>query len=130
MVRKIISVLVLVVLFVSVACSALAARPGIILMMAGSKVKASVSISDGKARANGVVTKLDSGYYAETTVGLQKQSGSNWIKVASGSGKMDASISATATKGITYRAYVTCRIYDSTDTCVDTISKASGSKTY
>ena len=122
--KKVTSVIILVVLLVSFVTSVFAS-PMMFFSVAENKIGATISISNGKVKAEGTVIKTAPGNSTDLTVKLQKKSGKGWTDVSTGTGSTYASVSETAVKGETYRAYVTCTINDK-----DTITKTSGSKTY
>lgn len=89
-----------------------------------------LSFSNGRAQAVGSTASVPKGYTVDVAVTLQKKSGDTWLNVATGSGKTEASVSANAIRGVTYRAYVTCSVYDSEGKYVDRISATSAAKEY
>ncbi len=124
MFKKVASVLLLVVLLVSIVTSVFAS-PMMLFAVAENKIKASISISDGKVNAVGTVIYTAPGNSTDLKVVLQKKNGNSWKNVTTATGSTEACASATAVKGETYRAYVKCIINNA-----DTITKTSGSKTY
>ena len=124
MFKKVTSVIILVVLLTSIVTSVFAS-PVMFFAVIENKISASISISNGNVNAVGAVIKTAPGNSTELKVVLQKKSGRSWTEVTSSSGSTEACASATAVKGETYRAYVTCTINGT-----DTITKTSGSKTY
>ena len=122
--KKVTSVIVLVVLLLSIVTS-VCASPVMLFSVGENKIGATISISKGIVKAEGTVIKTASGNSTELTVILQKKSGKGWSDVSTGTGSTYASVSETAVKGETYRAYVKCVINDK-----DIITKTSGAKTY
>ena len=65
----------------------------------------------------------------ETAV-LQKKVDTAWVRVTSSTGSKEACAAAVAIKGMTYRSFVTSKLYDNAGKYVDSISATSASKTY
>ena len=129
MVKKLVSLLALILIVTAIASVSVAES---IQPYAAVECRAIavISISGGKAQAIGNAASIPDGYTVSTSVILQKKSGGSWIKVTSSSGSNEACASSTATKGVTYRAYATCKLYNSEGDFVDSISATSASKTY
>ena len=123
--KKVTSVIVLVVMFLSIVTSVFA-TPMLRFAPAGSSFKASVSFSKGKVNAVGTVLKTAPDSTASFVVVLQKKNGQNWTDVTTNTGSAaEVCASANAVKGETYRAHVTC-----TFSGADPVIKTSGAKTY
>lgn len=129
MFKKIGCIVILSLLFLSMTYSCLS-EPITPLTAAECNITATISFSNKKAQAVGTVTKLPSGYSVSTSVILQKKSGNSWIEVASASGGREVCASFTAIKGVTYRAYATCKLYDKAGVFVDSIAATSSTKMY
>lgn len=91
---------------------------------------ATISFSNGQAQAIGGSMRVPSGYTVSTTAVLQKKVDTAWVRVTSSTGSKEACASAVAIKGMTYRSFVTCKLYDNAGKYVDSISATSASKTY
>ncbi|MEG0504575.1 MAG: hypothetical protein RR547_08015 [Raoultibacter sp.] len=128
MFKKLVSVVILALLLLSVVSNSLAESMAPFAVVQ-CNVLATIIITDGKAQAAGTVAHVPSGYSVKTSVVLQKKSGNSWVKVSSSSGVREACASATAVKGVTYRAYATSKLYDKNGAFVDSIAATSGSKT-
>lgn len=89
-----------------------------------------LSFSNGKAHAVGGSMMIPSGYTVATTAVLQEKRDTAWVGVTSSTGSKEACASAVAVQGVTYRSFVTCKLYDSTGKYMDSISATSESKTY
>lgn len=129
MFKRMVAIFFLVLAGISIVCVSCAEQitP---FSVSGCRISAAISIANGNVQATCSASKIPDGYTSTITVVLQKKSGNSWTFVSSGSGIRSASASAAAVKGTTYRAYATCKLYDSTDAYADTISATSIPKTY
>lgn len=127
--KKLISVLLVVLLLVLTANISLAEwiSP---FAETGCEISANIQFSKGKAQAISTISHVPSGYSVKTSVILQKKSGSSWVSVSSSSGIREACASATAVKGVTYRAYAKGWLYDQKGAFVDSFTATSRSKKY
>lgn len=100
-----------------------------------SSIAASLSISDGVAKAAGKITPEDS-QHTSITVRLQRKSSSGtWSTISTwtgsnAGGKSEAGGTKSLTSGYDYRVYVTGKVYNSTGTVIETIDKYSATKSY
>lgn len=100
-----------------------------------SSIAASLSISDGVAKAAGKITPEDS-RRTTITVRLQRESSSGtWVTISTwtgsnASGKSEAGGTKSLTAGYNYRVYVTGKVYNSSGTVLETVNKYSTTKAY
>ena len=130
MLKKAAPVVLLTVLLLTLVAVASATEPLMISSRSVGEIKvnASVSFSNGKAKATGTVPIVPAGCTAKVTVELQRKSDNSWIKVTRTTGGRSAYATSTAKTGTEYRTYATCRLYDSTGELIDSVSQTSGSK--
>lgn len=119
--------IVIVAMFMGSSALADAIAP---LSVSQARAFASISISGGNVKAVASVIKLSQDYTVSTSVSLQKQVNSTWKNEVSAAGTRNASASASAIKGVTYRAYAICKIYDSSGNLIETLTPVSETRTY
>ncbi|MCH5287995.1 MAG: hypothetical protein J1E43_11305 [Christensenellaceae bacterium] len=100
------------------------------LLSSNTQATADVFILGKNAKAVVSVSAIPVGYSVSTSVSLQKKVSSAWTNVASAAGTRDVSASASAIKGVTYRAYAICKIYDSSGNLNETLTLVSETRTY
>lgn len=93
-----------------------------------NSVTVTFKISGGTATATGDTTALADGTYAKTTVYIQQLIDLNWVTVASSSGDSSTQASCSVESGAYYRGRVVAKIYNSSGTKVDELSKNSSAK--
>lgn len=98
-----------------------------------SGVSANLSISGGTAKVTSRITPQGS-RKTTLTARLQQKVGGKWKTIATwtdsnDSGTSEAGGSKSVSSGYSYRAYVTGRVYDASGKVLETVDKASATRT-
>lgn len=97
--------------------------------LGANAITAQLKISNGEVTASGrcITSQKKS---VKIYVYLQKQIDHQWVLVSFSSSNRTASVSCSATKGVTYRCYVVGRFYERNGKLAETLTKTSSFQTY
>ena len=135
--KKIVSIVALVIVLVTVACTVFAES----LIGGGSgwrynagavSITAHVHISGKSVVGTGTAVCGNENYTAKVTVSLEKKKeGGDWTAMSGSVTKTKrATTTKSATKKMSYRAFVSCEVFDENGNSKGTITKYSGTTTY
>ena len=118
-------------LMVVLVLSASMASAAVLRAAKRNRVTATISLNSGKVEATCKGT-VQSGCTSSVKVYVQRMDTTTgeWKTMSTGTGTKDASTSATATSGYSYRAYATLKVYDGNDTLIDSVSGSSAPLNY
>ncbi len=134
MLKKIVSIIALVVLVVTAASMAFAGGgsiSGVPACNAGAvTMNVKLSFVNGTVRGNGNACVFTEGCTASVKAVLHKKQGGKWVRVSSVTQTKSATATCSAVKGTTYRVTVSCEVKDANGKVVDSLPEITSTKTY